>query len=165
MPDMTDPSAIYNIVLFLHVAAAIVGFGGVIAHGAYNAKAFAGTAGDASVLLKTTDQVASLAFNAMIGVLPLGIVLVAVSEGEISFGAPWISASFVTWFAMIGLSHGMVRKAARGLKELADNMAPDAIMSESPEVMTLAKKLATGEGLVQLLLVITLVLMVFQFGG
>ncbi len=162
---MIDPSAIYQIVLLLHIAASIVGFGGVIAHSAYNAKAFSGTAGDAGVLLRTTQLVTGLAHYAIYGVFALGIALVAVSDGGISFGEAWISASFVVWFLLVGVAHGMVKPTVRSLSEKAASMDPEVKMTEDPEVVGLAKRLALGEGLTQLLLVIALVLMIWQPGA
>jgi len=162
---MTDPSAIYQIVLLLHIAASIVGFGGIIAHSAYNAKAFGGTAGEASVLLKTTQLVTNFAHYAIYGVFALGIALVALSDGGISFGAPWISASFLVWFALVGIAHGMVKPAVRSLRDKAETMNSGAKMADDPEVIGLAKKLALGDGLTQLLIVIALVLMVWQPGN
>lgn len=163
MPGMSDPSALYQIVLLLHIAAAIVGFGGVIAHSAYNAKAFAGTAGDASVLLRTTQTVTNLAHYAIYGVFVLGIVLISVSEGEVSFAETWISASFVVWFALVGVAHGLVKPTVRSLLDKAGEMNPSDKMTDDPSVVSLAKKLALGEGITQLLLVAALVLMIWQF--
>ena len=162
---MGTGSAIYRIILLLHIATAIVGFGGMIAHGAYNAKAFASTAGEAAVLLKTTQAVTKIAHGALYMLFLLGIVLVALSDSEISFAAPWISASFVVWFAVVGVAHGMVRPAIQALTDKASELAPDTAMSGDGEVTSLAKKLATGEGLTQLLLVVALVLMIWQPGN
>jgi len=162
VPEMDDPSAIYQIVLLLHIAAAIVGFGGVIAHSAYNAKAFAGTASDARVILRTTQTVTNLAHYAIYGVFVLGIVLVAVSEGEVSFGEVWISASFVVWFALVGVAHGLVKPTVKSLLERAEALAPDEKMTTDPGVVAQAKKLALGEGLTQLLLVVALALMIWK---
>lgn len=159
---MVDPSVIYQIVLLLHIAAAIVGFGGIIAHSAYNAKAFGGNAGDARVLLGTTQTLTNMAHYAIYGVFLLGIALVALSDGGISFGDPWISASFVVWFAMVGLAHGMVKPAVRSLKEKADGMDAGARMADDSEVISLAKKLALGDGLTQLLIVAAVALMIWQ---
>lgn len=156
---------VYKIVLLLHIAAAIVGFGGVIAHSAYNAKAFSGTAGDAGVLLRTTQLVTGLAHYAIYGVFVLGIVLVAVSDGSVEFSEPWISASFLVWFLLVGVAHGLVKPTVRGLTEKAESMAPDEQMNDDPEVVGMAKKLALGEGLTQLLLVVSLVLMIWQPGA
>jgi len=165
VPGMVDPSVIYQIVLLLHIAAAIVGFGGVIAHSAYNAKAFSGTAGDARVLLRTTQLVTGLAHYAIYGVFALGIILVAVSDGGISFGEPWISASFLMWFLLVGVAHGMVKPAVRSLLEKAEEIDATVKMTDDPAVVGLAKRLALGEGLTQLLLVISLVLMIWQPGA
>ena len=165
MPDMNDPSTLYRIVLLLHIAASIVGFGGVIAHSAYNAKAFAGTAGDARVLLRTTQMVTSLAHYAIYGVFVLGILLIALSDGGIGFGDPWISGSFLVWFLLVGVAHGLVRPAVRDLESAAEALDSDARMTEDPTVVGLAKKLALGEGLTQVLLVVALVLMIWQPGA
>lgn len=157
----------YEIVLLLHIAASIVGFGGIIAHSTYNAKAFSGNAGDARVLLGTTQTVTNLAHYAIYGVFVLGIALISLSDSasDISFGSPWISASFVVWFALVGLAHGMVKPAVRALKEKADGMNGATKMSDDPEVLSIAKKLALGDGLTQLLIVVALVLMVWQPGS
>lgn len=156
---------VYKIVLLLHIAAAIVGFGGVIAHSAYNAKAFGGTAGDAGVLLRTTQLVTGLAHYAIYGVFILGIVLIAVSDGSVGFDEPWISAAFLVWFLLVGVAHGLVKPTVRALTDKAEEMAPTATMTDDPEVVGLAKKLALGEGLTQLLLVVSLVLMIWQPGA
>ncbi len=161
VPEMGTTSVIYRILLVLHIAAAFVGFGGVIAHGAYNAKAFAAKAGEASLLLRTTKSVTAIAYNSINGVLVLGIVLIALSDGAWKFSAPWVSAAFVVWFALVGVMHGLIRPSAVGLAERADALDPEMQMAEDPEVNTLAKKLALGEGLFQLLVVVALVVMVW----
>lgn len=157
-------STLYKIVLLLHIAAAIVGFGGVIAHGAYNAKAFAAKASEARVLLRATQTVTNLAHYAIYGVFLLGIILVSLSDKVISMGAAWISASMLVWFLLVGVAHGLVKPTVRGLLTEADAMAADDVMSSSPGVVALAKKLALGEALTQILLVISIVLMVWKPG-
>ncbi len=163
--DMGTESAIYQIVLLLHIAAAIVGFGGVIAHGAYNAKAFAGTAGDAVVLMRTTKAVTSLAHYAIYGVFALGIVLIAVSDKAYEFSEAWVSASFVVWFLIVGAAHGLIRPTVAGLQARAEELPADTNMPDDEQVLGFAKKLALGEGVTQLLLVIALVLMIWKPGA
>jgi hypothetical protein len=165
VPTMGVTSTLYRIVELLHILAAIVGFGGLIAYGAYNANAFKGKASDAVAVLKSTASVSNIAMNAIYVVFALGIALIALSDGFHSFGHPWVSASFVVWFAIVGISHGMVRPAVAALTDAASAAAPDSLLSEDTGAMAAAKKLAVGEGLVQLLLAAALVLMVFQFGG
>lgn len=160
---MDEPSAIYQIILLLHIAAAIVGFGGVIAHGAYNAKAFASSAGDAAVLFRTTQAVTNLAHYAIYALFVLGIILVSLSEGDISFADPWISASFVVWIALVGVAHGLVRPAVAAMREAAEGLPAEQKLSEDATATATAKKLALGEALTQLLLVVALVVMIWQF--
>ena len=157
-------STAYKIVLLLHIAASIVGFGGVIAHGAYNAKAFAAKAGEAGVILRATQMVTNIAHYAIYGVFVLGLILVSLSDGGISMGAAWISASMVVWFALVGVAHGLVKPTVRGLLSESEGMNQEDKMSANPAVMALAKKLALGEGLTQLLLVIAIILMVWKPG-
>ncbi len=158
-------SNLYRIVDVLHILAAIVGFGGLIAHGAYNANAFKGKARDAVAVLRSTASITNIAMYAIYTVFALGIALVALSDGFHGFGDPWISASFVVWFAIVGISHGMVKPSLAALTDAATAADPESILSEDATAMAAAKKLAMGEGLVQVLLAVALVLMIFQFGG
>lgn len=162
---MDEPSAIYQIILLLHIVAAIVGFGGVIAHGAYNSRAYASSAQDAKVLLGATQTVVQIAHYAIYAVFVLGIIMVSLSGGDVGFGEPWISASFVIWIALVGLAHGMVKPAVKAMADRAEAMEPSAELRSDDQATAAAKKLALGEGLTQLLLVAAIVVMVWQFGG
>ena len=160
---MEDPSAIYRILLLLHIAASIVGFGGVIAHGAYNAKAFRAKAGEAAVLLRATAAVTNVAHYAIYAVLVFGILLISVSSGDVSFSDPWISAGFLLWFLLVGAAHGLVRPAVRSLTARAEELPADTVLSDDPAASAVAKKLALGEAVTQLLLAAALVVMIWQF--
>ncbi len=162
---MGTTSAIYRIILLLHILTAIVGFGGLIAHGAYNAKAFRSKAGDALVLLRNTAAVTNIAHYGIYAVFVFGIILIALSDSAIGFGEAWISASFVVVFVVVGLAHGMVRPAVKGLTARAEALPADTMMESDPEAKALAGKLAIGEGVTQVLLVIALVLMIWKPGA
>lgn len=162
---MGTGTALYNIILLLHIAAAIVGFGGVIAHGAYIAGAFRAPAGSAEAVLSATKTVTNIAHYAIYAVLPLGIVLIAISDDAFSFGDPWVSASFVVWFLLVGAAHGAVRPAVATLAERAQALSPDARLDADPEAQAASKKLMIGESATQLLIVIALILMIWQPGA
>ena len=168
---MGTGSAIYRIVLLLHVAAAIVGFGGLLANGINNAKAFRSPVDQAKTLLTATQGVAKTAYYAIYALFALGIVLVAVSDSAISFSAPWISAAFLVVIVMVGISHGMVRPAIAGMIGRAGDLAASApgqslpILESDSEATGLAKRLAIGEGLIQVLLLVGLYLMIWQPGN
>ena len=68
-------------------------------------------------------------------------------------------------FAVVGLAHGMVRPAVRGLTERAEALPGETPMESDPEVKALAGKLAIGEGVTQVLLAIALILMIWQPGS
>lgn len=168
---MGTASAIYQIVLLLHIAAAIVGFGGLIANSLNNAKAFRSPVNQARTLLLATQSVSKVAYYGLYALLALGVVLIAISDSAFSFGAPWVSASFAVWFAMVGLSHGLVRPSVAGLIQRGETLAAEApgqsmpILESDEAAGTLAKKLALGEGLIQLLLLAALALMIWQPGN
>lgn len=161
---MEDPSVIYQILLVLHIGATIVGFGGVIAHGAYNARAFRSTGAEAAVLFRATKSVLNIAHYGIYATLVFGVLLISVSSGEIGWGEFWISSGFLLWFLLVGVAHGVVRPALDGLTERATELGTDTVAGDEAAT-ALAKKLALGEGLTQLLLAAALVVMVWQFGA
>ena len=162
---MGTESALFRIILLLHIAASIVGFGGLIAHGAYHARAFREAAATARPLLTTTRQVGMFAEYAIYAVLPLGIVLVAISDDTFSMGDPWVSASFVVWFLMIGALHGAVRPAVKTMIERAEVLDQGTVVETDSDVQGAARKLMIGEASTQLLLVVALVLMIWKPGA
>jgi uncharacterized membrane protein len=162
---MGTGSALYRIVLLLHIVAAIVGFGGVITHGAYHARAFRGTAEAARSVLEAARSVTNIAHYAIYAVLPLGIVLIAISDDTFSMGDPWVSASFVVWFLMVGAAHGAVRPAVRSLSERAGTLDAGASLQGDAEAQAAARKLMIGEAATQILLVVALYLMVWKPGA
>lgn len=158
-------SVLYRIILLLHIATVIVGFGGVITHGAYNAASFRGPAGVAEAILTATRGVTKMAHYAIYASLPLGIVLIAISDKTYGMGDPWVSASFVVWIALVGAAHGAVRPAVATLSERAQALSTDTRLDSDPEANAAAKKLMIGEAATQLLLAIALILMIWKPGA
>lgn len=161
---MGTATILYRIILLAHIGATIVGFGGLIAASLYNARSFKAAPTEAATLLKTTMGVSKIAEYGIYAVLPLGIVLIAISDDAFSFAAPWISAAFVVWFAVVGCFHGLVRPAMKTLLSAADETSA-GVLSDDETAQGAAKKLAMGEAAVQLLLVVALILMIWQPGG
>lgn len=158
-------STLYRLVLLLHIATAIVGFGGLIAHGAYHARAFRSPAATAASVLEITRGAAKVAEYAIYAVLPLGIVLIAISDDAFSLGDPWVSASFVVWLAMVGAYHGAVRPAVATMMSRARELSAETVLSTDPEVEAASRKLMIGEAAIQLLVVVALFLMLWKPGG
>ena len=163
-PMGTD-SALYQIVLLLHIAAAIVGFGGMITHSTYHARAFRAPAEAARAVLEATKGVAKWADYGIYAVLPLGIVAIAVSDSTFSMGDPWVSASFVVWFALVGVLHGLVRPAVKAMTARAEAIGGSTVLETDDEAAAASRKLMMGEAISQILVVVALFLMIWKPGA
>ncbi len=128
---MGTGSVLYRIILVGHLLAAVIGFGGLITHGLYHARAVRASATEAGSLMRATVAVSQIAHYGLYALLAFGVVLISLSDDTWSFAAPWVSASFVVWFVIVGLIHGLVRPAQRRLEELATKAENDPIVVES----------------------------------
>jgi hypothetical protein len=162
---MGTDSALFQIIILAHIAAAIVGFGAMISHSTYHARAFRSPAGVARTLLEATAGVSKWADYGIYAVLPLGIVAIAISDDTFSFADAWVSASFVVWFAVVGVIHGLIRPAVKAMTARADALSPDTALEVDSEAGAASRKLMLGEGISQLLVVVALVLMVWKPGA
>jgi hypothetical protein len=158
-------TALFQIIILAHIAAAIVGFGGMITHGTYHARAFRAPAGIARTLLEATSGVAKWADYGIYAVLPLGIAAIAVSDDIFSMGDPWVSASFVVWFLLVGAIHGAIRPAVKAMTARAEVLEPGTVLETDDESAAAARKLMIGEAATHLLLLLALALMIWKPGG
>jgi len=156
---------LFQIVLLTHIAAALIGFGGVITHGLYHAKAFRSPAGVARGILETTTSVTKISEYSIYAVLVLGIVAVTVSEDAFSMADSWVSASFVVWILLVGAMHGAVRPAVTVLAARAEAIDPSSVLESDAEASAAARKLMIGEGATHLLIAIALFLMIWKPGA
>ncbi len=161
---MGTTSLLYRIVLLAHIASAIIAFGPMIANGILHARAFRSPATEARPVLGAARSVTRLADIGVYLLLPLGIVLIAISDDAFGYGEPWVSASFVVWFALVGAMHGAVRPAVRTLTERAEAIG-GARLDDDDAAIAATRRLMIGEAATQLLLAIALVLMIWQPGA
>lgn len=164
---METTAVIYRIILLGHIGAAIVGFGALITHGSFHAAAVRSPASGAAPVLRAAASGARLAEYGLYAVLGFGIVLIALSDDVYRYSEPWISASFVVWFLVVGLVHGLIRPARAQLLELASVAVPDGDgndLVERSDAQPLLARLAIGEAGTQLLLLGALILMIWKPG-
>lgn len=165
-------SGLYNLVLFLHLVAVIVGIGGVALNGVYAAriKAEGGAAGAA--IARANAHVSWGWAEKFIYAIPVfGILLVLLSDGEFEFSELWISLSFLLYIVAVGLAHGFMRPAERRLEQLGGELAA----LESPgtggrpaqvtEMDALEKKMAAMGMVLNLLAAAILALMIWKPGA
>jgi uncharacterized membrane protein len=152
---------LYNVVLVLHILAAIIGFGGMFIAGFYGNEAgtMPGREGlaVAQTTLKVTGQIPTVAVCA---VPILGILLILMSEDAIKFSAMWVSLSFLLYIVLMGLATGIQVPTIR--KMVA--MRAGAEGATSFEMQAMGKKVATISAVVNVLWVVILILMVFKPG-
>ncbi len=169
---METTAVIYRIILLGHIASAIVGFGALIAHGTFHARAVRSSSADAVPVLRATAQGARIGEYGLYAVLAFGIVLIALSDDVYRYSEPWISASFVVWILIIGLVHGLIRPARAKLLELvvsSDGVGDQGTdgngeLAARTDAQPLMARLAAGEAGTQLLLAAALVLMIWKPG-
>jgi hypothetical protein len=116
------------------------------------------------MLFDATLGVTNMAHYALYAVGPLGVILISLSDGDIEFSELWISLSFLTWFAMIGVAHGLITRNLKATAVRAKELEPSAGFRDDRPAVELLKKVALGDLLVQLLLVATLGLMIWRPG-
>ncbi|MDY7103264.1 MAG: hypothetical protein S0880_18940 [Actinomycetota bacterium] len=153
-------STLYNLVLLLHILAAIVGFGGIALNSIYLARARALPGQQGHAVLEANSFVTSkVSEMAIYATFLFGIVLIIVSDGAIEFSEGWISAAFAVMIIMVGVIHGMIRPATRQLIELSGSG------SGTGEAGGLERRVTIGTAVLNVLLVIALALMIWQPGA
>lgn len=152
---------LYNVVLVLHILAAIIGFGGMFIAGFYGNEARSLPGREGLAVAQTTLNVTGKIPTAAVYAVPvLGILLILMSEDAIKFSAMWVSLSFLLYFVLIGLATGIQVPAIRKMVALRAG----AEGAQSMEVQAMGKKVATVGAVVNVLWVLVLVLMVFKPG-
>jgi uncharacterized membrane protein len=150
-------STLYNLLLLLHILAAIVGFGGIALNSIYLARARALPGQQGHAVLEANSFVTSkVSEMAIYATFLLGILVLVASDGVFEFSEGWVSAAFVVMIAMVGVIHGMIRPATRQLIALSGSG------SGTGEAGALERRVTIGTGGINVLLVIALWLMIWK---
>src|SRR4051794_13742163 len=149
----------YHFLFFLHISAAIVGFGGVVLNGVYGAQAKQrpGPGGLAinEANLFVTKKICEIA----IYLVPLfGFGLIGMSDSAWKFSQTWVIASLVMYVVAIGIAHSVLLPNAKRMAALQRALvaAPSAVggpPSQTAEMEAAEKKLAAAGTINNLLLV------------
>ncbi len=139
----------YNIVLFLHILAVIVGLAPVVVDPLVAMQ----WADDRASLQKFAGTMArnnmSIHGNALILAGLLGFGLSGMSDQVIEMSSTWMILSIIVWIAMLGLLHGVLIPAGKAIAD-GDESAQDKIQRFGP--------------LLTLLTLVMLYLMIFKPG-
>jgi uncharacterized membrane protein len=171
--DTGYEGGLYDLLLFLHILAVVVGFGGVMLNGVYAARAKRAGGREGVAVMETNTFVSDKVAEPFIyAVFVLGILLVLVGDEVWEWDQAWINISMLLYIVGIALSHAVMRPAVRRLNTLTAQLAsagPNPGAGGPPpevaEVEALGKRVGLVGMILNLIVVVIIFLMVFKPGG
>ncbi len=146
-------SEVYRLVLVVHIAAAVVGFGAIALNGMYASQAHR-RGGAEGAAIGEANRAATRGAALFVYAVPLlGIALILLSDGTWGFDQLWISLSFLLYIVAAGLLGALVIPAQK------------RISAASGDLGRLQTKVATGTAAINLLVVALLALMIWKPGA
>ena len=165
----------YEIIFFLHILGAIIGFGTVFLNGLYGQQAVSRRGSEGAAISQANLAVSNVAEIFIYSVFVTGLLLgIMAKEGTgIELSDAWLSAAMLLFIIGLGISHGVLRPSVKKLDAaLAADAATDARASVSPDpaapetsIDELGKKVAAAGGIENVIFVVILVLMVWKPGA
>lgn len=168
---MGPGSTPYNIVLLLHILAAIIGFGGVILNGVYAARARQLPPEQNLAVMEVNSFVSMKVAEIFIYLVPIfGLGLVSMSKGAYRWGDLWVWLSIVLYVLSLGVSHGLLMPTVKRMLNLQRELvaAGPPIGGPPPQVAQLeamGKRVGGASMLLNTSLVVILVLMIWKPGS
>jgi hypothetical protein len=167
----------YKFFLFLHIAAAIVGFGGVVLNGLYgfHAKNRRGEGGLAVV--ETNFAVSEVCAKFIYAVPVFGLLLVFLSDGAWAIHETWVWLSILVYAGALGLSHGVMKPTVKRMIVLMKEMvatpvgarsadsAPSGPPPQAAEMAQLGQTAGITGAVLNVSLVVVLLLMIWKPGA
>jgi uncharacterized membrane protein len=164
----TFDNTVYDIVYYLHILAAIVGYGGVFLNGLYGQQATTRSAREGSAIAAANMSVTNVAEIFIYASFAFGIILAIMAEdgSGVGFDEPWLSLSMLLWIVAIALVHAVMKPAMRAynmdLVQQAEGKEPG---STGVDLGALDKKMGATGAALNLILVVILYLMIFKPGA
>lgn len=124
---MGTSSFIHKLVLFLHIASAIIGFGSVFFLGVFGQAAGQRKGREGSALTEVANQVGEwFATPFIYATFVFGIALVLLSRGAVTFKMTWVWLSMLLFVVALGISHGLHRPNLRKIVALSVALSKEA---------------------------------------
>jgi len=149
----------YQAVLVVHLASAVVGFGGSAVGTVMLRRAWA-DGPDAAAAVRRSFEFAS---NRVIDIAAYlaGIAgVVAVIVGPWNFRQDWVTLAFVLYFAWLAIAHGALRPTGVKLTAALEAAAPQSSSERAGEVERLRRRSELWSALSNLVIVAAIVVMV-----
>lgn len=151
---MYGTSTAYKLLLLLHILSAIIAFGPWFLNGLFPSFALKRSQTEGQAINTVNLNVSTFTQFAMYGVVVFGFGLLgAKTKGApVSMSKPWVGIALVVWIAIVGVLHGLILPAQRGLKDgTGDREA-------------LTRRQSLGAAAIEVLVVVAVYLMVFRPG-
>jgi uncharacterized membrane protein len=160
-----DKLTFYNVVLFVHIAAAVAAFGGTFGYGIVGAMlARPGQARNVPFWHRVQHELGNkLITPAAIVVLIAGIYMAAV--GNFSFSDTFVTIGIILVIALLGLGHAFFGPTELKAAELAERdikAAGDGEVTLGAEYQALAKRLAAVGIFANVLILVAIFVMVIK---
>ena len=156
----TYGDGVYDFFLFLHITAAIVGFGGVLLNGLYGAQAKK-RPGPGGLAITEANYAVNKVAEIAIYLVPLfGFVLIGLSDGPWSISDGWIDAAILIYIVGLANAHAVLIPTQKRMIEMMKAGPPDPTKMEAA-----GKKLAQHGALSQVLFVLIMVMMIWKPGA
>src|SRR6478735_1742931 len=107
----------YDIIKVLHIACAIIGFGGVVLNGVYAAKASKRSPAEALAVTEVNFSVSNIAEYFIYATILLGFGVVGMSDKVWTFSQTWVWLSLVLAIVGVGISHGLLKPRVKAYIE------------------------------------------------
>lgn len=155
----------YDLVLLLHIGAAIVGFGAVVWNPLLGAEAKKRPGAGGLAVSEATLALNRYGEFAIYTMPVTGILLVLMSDKAWDFGDLWISAAFLLYLIGLGIAHAVLTKQSKRLLELQQHALGTGTPPPTAEVALIENRLRAFGTVNHLILLVIIVLMIWKPGA
>lgn len=171
--DAISDSLLYQIIFFLHVLSAIIGFGTVFLNGIYGQQATTRRNAEGAAIGQATLAVSNVAEIFIYAVFVTGLIMGIMADEPVSLGDLWLSMAMLLFIVGIGISHGVLRPSLKKLNALIDTTGNDGQSvdagTQGPATRemqfdALNKKVGAAGAALNILVIVILYLMIWKPG-
>lgn len=151
----------YDFVLFLHLVAVVIGFGGVLLNGLYGAEAKKRPGPGGLAIAEANFFVSTKVAEIAIYLVPLfGFALVGLSDSAWSLSDTWIAGSIVLYVVGLLIARLVLVPTQRSMIDMMKAGPPDMAAMEAA-----SKKMAAAGGANHLVFALIMILMIWKPGA
>ncbi len=159
---------LFRLLVLVHVASAVVGFGALALQSLAVARLRRFDGAEAYAVARANYAQVRVGEKFLYVLAVAGVAAVAASDGRVGFDEPWLGIAGGVYLAALAVLHGWIAPARRQLLVVLGGLAGEPVSGDAPhrvDLGPLGRRLSLGGAVLDLLLVAALVLMIWQPGG